>query len=222
MVRDTQQPAENGCLSGCLFSYVPWALLITGILGGLAVFYLSSRATPGDRFYPLKRFFEDTRLSLTNVPSQRVELEKIFDDERIKEIDALMQVSQGANVDFSAGLIEADENGEWLVGDYKVLVRPETEYVGRVYRGIYVTVYGTLQEDGIIEANRIQPREFVFEDKLNSVASNQWLVDGVNVFVAHDSEIHGSPKMGSEVRIRAFRLLNDQLVARLIEEIGQK
>ena len=56
-------------------------------------------------------------------------------------------------------------------------------------------------------------------DTLHSVAANQWLVDGITLFIAHDTVLHGEPFIDSEVHVVAYRLLENHFIARIIEEI---
>ena len=215
MVRNPQQPSGESCL----FNLVPWIIISLVLVSVVVAVVASTWALPGEVLYPLKRLTEDTRLNLTRVPSQRIELEEDFDQERLEEIEILREISRSELVDFSAGLSEAKPESEWLVGNIRVLVTPETQIVGQVNLGTYVTVLGTLQSEGYIIAQRIEPREFVFRDRLHSIVSNQWLVDGVTISIAPETAIHGTPAIGSTVEVRAVKLLDEQLIARSIEEI---
>jgi len=220
MVRDPQEASRNQGSSGCAVSLFPLLLLSIMIGSGIIVAVISNWALPGDRLYPLKRAIEDARLELAFTPRQRLELEIAFDEKRLDEIDLLTEKAMSTQVDYSAVLTDVNNEGEWIIGGKRVIVTPETEVVGQVNQNIYVTVIGILKTNGTIDAERIQPREYIFTDKLNSTALNQWLVDGITITVAHDTVIHGSPVIGSQVRVKAFRLPNDQLVARFIEEIS--
>ena len=219
MVRNPQQPPEHEASSGCVFNLVPLVILGSLFLGALIVGVTSTRSLPGDRLYPIKRFIEQTRLGLTEVPSQRLELEVAIDQTRMDEIEDLVAESRSASIDFAGGLMETRQGGEWIIGDILVQVLPETEVIGKIRLGTYVTVVGDLRPDGNVIAERIQVREYVFSDKLHSVAANQWLVDGVIVHIAPDTFIIGKPKIGSEVSVKAYRTLNDQFIARVIEDI---
>ena len=218
MVRDPQQNPEESCISGCLFNLVTWVIILLVLASVIVALVASTWALPGEVLYPLKRLIEDTRLELTKVPSQRLELEETFDQVRLEEVESIMGQSRSELVEFSAGLSEVGPNGEWLVGDINVLIQPDTEVIGQVNLGTYVTVYGMLETDGSVTAGRIKPREYIFTDKLHSVVANQWLVDGVTVLLAPDTVIHGTPAIGSEITVKVIRLLDDQLVARLIDE----
>ena len=218
MVRDPQQKSEESCITGCLFNLVPWVVILLVLASIVVALVASTWALPGEILYPLKRLIEDTRLDLTKVPSQRVELEETFDRVRLEEIETITEQSRSELVEFTAGLSDVDLEGEWLIGDINVMIEPDTEVIGQVNLGTYVTVYGLLEIDGSVTAGRIEPREYVFTDKLHSVVSNQWLVDGVTVLLAPETVIHGTPAIGSVITVKAIKLLDNQLVARLIDE----
>lgn len=220
MVRNPRQTPDRNTSPGCLFNLFP--LIILGVLffGALTVAVVSTRSLPGDRLYPIKRYIEQIRLDLTRVPSQRLELEMAIDQTRLDEIEALTEKTHSTSVDFAGGLMETTQGGEWTIGDIQVRIQPDTEVIGKIKLGTFVTVVGTLLSDKSVVAERIQLREYTFTDKLHSVASNQWLVDGVTVHIAPDTIIIGNPKIGSEVTIKAYRSLNDQFIARVIEEIA--
>lgn len=219
MVRDPNQPADRQWISGCFFNLAPWILFAILIIGAAVTLIASNWALPGDSLYPAKRWLEDTRLNLTQVPSQRYELEMKHDIERQEEVNALQSSSKEVTVEYVGGFSDIISDREWKIGERTIKINPDTEISGRVTIGTYTTVTGILEPDGEISAEKIQPREYIFQDELHSVASNQWLVDGLTLIVAHDTFLHGAPAIGSEVKVATLRLLDDQLVARLIEEI---
>jgi len=205
----------------CLFNLIIWILLAILIIGGILTIVASRWSLPGDRLYSLKRLVEDIRLELTKASSERLLLEMAYDNNRIQEVNKLSEQSRSSNVDFSAGFSEVIREGEWLVDGRHVLISPDSEIIGRVQSGTIITVFGVLNSDGTVSANRIQPREYKINDTLHSVAGNQWLVDGITLFISHDTIIQGTPKNNSEVQVIVYRLLDDQFIARFIKEIKQ-
>jgi hypothetical protein len=218
MVRRKDDQSEGSGSSGCSCGVFLISLLLVFTLALVVGLILSTQALPGDQLYPLKRYSEQVRRLLAASPSQRLELEQNITIVRKAEIEALAADSRSAEIDFSGGFQQVTEDGDWLVGDITVLVPPDTQTVGQITTGTIVTIFGTLENDGRIVARRVQPFEFEFTDRLNSVVSNQWLVDGLTVYLMPDTLVRGSPSLGSEVNVTALVLLDWRLVARLIEE----
>lgn len=229
----TSPPAESG--GSCIFLLVLGVFVL--LIGVVVVVIIGNRSLPGDPLYPSKRLVEQVRISLTTIPSERLELEKTFDRERMLEIHALSEGSGSAAVDFSAALLEANQVSDpaqaqstdpevslvesfpaiWLVGDIQVEVSGDTKVIGDINTGVVITVRGRLLPGGEVVATHIQPREYEIRAPLNSVASNQWLVDGVAVIVLPDTLIRGSPSIGSDVLVKAHMLYNERMAARYIE-----
>ena len=219
MVHNQDQRSSRS--TPCFFNLIIWVVLAILIIGTIIIIFASTWSLPGDRLYPIKRLVEDIRLELTQASSERLSLEMDYDNNRLQELNKLSEQSRSSIVDFSAGFSEVIREGEWLVDGRQVIVFPDSEIIGRVQIGTYVTVFGVLNHDGTISATRIQPREYRINDTLHSVAANQWLVDGITLFISHDTVFHGTPKINSEVQVIVYRLLDDQLIARFIEEIKQ-
>lgn len=219
MVRDPKETTETNPISGCFLNLIPWVVLTVLLIGTVIGLLASNWALPGDRLYPIKREIEKTRLNLTRVPSQKLDLEYQYDRERKEEVDALQKSSQGGIIEYTEGFNEIISQSDWLVGNRTIKISPNTEIIGNVQKGTFITVLGTIDQDGSISAFQVQPRTYVFLDELHSVAANQWLVDGVTILVAYDTVFHGNPEIGSKVRVTALRLLDDQLIARFIEEV---
>jgi len=220
MVRDPKEATQNNGVSGCIFNIIPWGVLLILILSAVIGFIASTWALPGDRLYPIKREIEKTRLNLTSVPSQRIDLEFQYDLERQEEVESLQKQSLNAVVEYPGGFTEVISTSEWQVGNRQINLNSNTEIKGDLQKGTYITVFGTINPDGSIDAQQILPREYIFKDELHSVASNQWLVDGVTLLVAHNTVFQGNPGINSLVQVAALRLLDDQLVARFIEELS--
>lgn len=220
MVRDPKETTQINGVSGCIFNLIPWGVLVILVFGTVIGLIASNWALPGDRLYLIKREIEKTRLNLTSVPSQRIDLEYQYDKERQEEIESLQKRSRVAVVEYPGGFTEVISQNKWQVGDREIIINSNTEITGEIQKGTYITVLGTINPDGSIDAQQILPREYIFKDKLHSVATNQWLVDGVTLLVAYNTVFHGNPGIDSLVQVAALRLLDDQLVARFIEELS--
>jgi hypothetical protein len=201
------------------FSMVFLALLVIAILGAVGTAAASARALPGDALYSVKLASEQTRLLLAREPDRRLTLEQSFDKERIVEVEAIIGQQRLADVDFTGGLVEM-EPGTWLIGGFHVLVPPDAQLLGQVQPGIFVDVQGNLQRDGTIIAHQIRAREYDIEGKLERMEASTWVIGGITLHVTENTLVQGAPGAGSQVRVKAFRILDGSLQARLVEPIS--
>lgn len=100
-----------------------FALLSTGIL------FASSEAVPGDALYDAKRFFEDTRFSLTSDVAAREELQQRYQERRVHEIKTLLRMGRTEEVAFT-GIIEAMDDDTWQVAGIEVAILNATSISG--------------------------------------------------------------------------------------------
>lgn len=201
------------------FSMLFLVLLVIAILGAVGTAAASARALPGDALYSVKLASEQTRLLLAREPNRRLTLEQSFDRERLVEVEALIGQQRLADVDFTGGLVEM-KPGAWQIGGFHVLVPPDAQLLGQVQPGIFVDVQGSLQRDGTIIAHQIRAREYDIEGKLERMEANTWVIGGITLHVTEDTLVQGAPGPGSQVRVKAFRILDGSLQARLVEALS--
>ena len=135
-------------------------LLVIFVIVVAGLFYASAEALPGDSLYSTKRGVEDFRLSLATNPVTREVLQKSFEEERILEIERLLESGQQAEVFFS-GVIESVNEDTWIVAGLQVSLTSATEVEGQPIAGRYAWVEATTL-DGKLIANAITV-EFVPE-----------------------------------------------------------
>lgn len=110
-------------------SLVAAAMVIVITMLGTGLLFASAETVPGDGLYDAKRFFEDTRLSLTGDSAAREALQQRHEEERIREIETLIRLGRSQEVTFS-GMIEAIDGDEWLVAGLRVTIVSVTSVDG--------------------------------------------------------------------------------------------
>ncbi len=129
----------------------PLLVIFVIVIAGL--FFASSVALPGDFLYSTKREVEDLRLSLTTNLFAREELQKSFEEERILEIEQLLESGQQAEVSFS-GVIESVNEDTWIVAGLRVSLTSLTEVEGQPIAGRIAWIEA-MTSDGKLIANAI-------------------------------------------------------------------
>jgi DNA-directed RNA polymerase specialized sigma24 family protein len=197
-------------------------LLVLLVLAAVAALVASFWALPGSRLYPIKRILEQPRLLLVGSASQRLEVEKSIDENRLAEVNDLLKTGQGpVKVSLVGGLSQMSPD-EWVVGDTLVKISPSTQLIGDIAPGRYLQVEGELQPQGFIQAQRVQPREYQIQGKLQRIQGDLWVVDGISIQVPPGTVLRGEPVAGSQVKLNLYRLLDDSLVARWVEIAGNE
>ncbi len=114
----------------------------------------SSTALPGDNLYPVKRTWEDVQLILSP-PQKRELLHMQFEQERVLEVEDLLDVGRSEAVAFS-GYVTSKSELEWMVSGVLVKINTKTKLpVEAVPLGRAVTVTGLTVNGGFIEAQTI-------------------------------------------------------------------
>ncbi len=117
------------------------ALALFMIAFGVVLLSASNAALPGDTLYTTKRFVEDVRLSRTANPVEREKLVASFKQERLREINTLLQAGRSAVVSFS-GQVEAIADTQWMISGVLVKVTPDTAITGTILEGAEAEVNG--------------------------------------------------------------------------------
>jgi hypothetical protein len=119
-----------------LTTFASLALALILVAGGAVV--ASASALPGDPLYGVKRLVENARLSLA---SDRATLAAQFDQERVRETQALLSVGREAEVEFG-GVIESIQPRAWVVAGLPVGIDATTRIDGEPQVGLRAQVRG--------------------------------------------------------------------------------
>ncbi|MFZ5909737.1 MAG: DUF5667 domain-containing protein [Chloroflexota bacterium] len=135
---------------------VSLALALVFLLSGTGLVRASKEALPGDRFYPVKRTWEDMRLFMVFDSDIREGLENEFEQERLEEINELLAEERSEMVAF-AGLVSEQNGNQWRVAGIFVQITPESILpIEPVMVGAFVNVEGHTTAQGFVEAERIE------------------------------------------------------------------
>ncbi len=116
----------------------------------------SASALPGDYLYPVKRTWENLRLSLTFNPQERQLLISRFEQERLNEIEELLARGRVVPITFS-GLVESMMGEQWLVAGIPVRITDSTRLPqAPISEGMLVAVQGITHREGVVEAFEVQ------------------------------------------------------------------
>jgi hypothetical protein len=201
------------------WTWLAWLALILFLLAGVfGCYVITSLALPGETLYPFKEMARRVRLLMEDNPAQKLELERTFDQAHLDEVKTLAGLNRLAEFSL-VGLLKQDQPDAWTVGEYSVRVTPQTRLVGKVQEGIWVEVVGELQPGGAILVKQIRPREYIFEGTLQEISPEMLVISGIPVKLTNETLVHGSPMAGSKVRVAAFRVTDDSLLARLVDTI---
>lgn len=130
-------------------------LALVFLLGGTGIVGASSGALPGDNLYPVKRRWEEVRLWFEFSPEGREELESKYEQERLNEVDLLLNEGREETIAFY-GIVTAQNGDYWLVSGVPVQLTPETQLPeAAVVVGAPVTVVGRTNGQGFIEAQMV-------------------------------------------------------------------
>jgi hypothetical protein len=201
------------------FALASLVLLLVLVLGSVTTVAVSAEALPGDPLYGIKLATERTRLLLTENQSQKLKLEQTFDQERVQEVEALIQQARRQEVNFSGGLSQM-QGDTWTVGGITVTLTSQTELVGEIKLDYYVHVQGILQPDGTVIASQVQAQTFDISGVIEAMSTDQWTVNALTVLVTPQTIIEGTPAVGSQVHVSAILLSEGRMQANSIEIIG--
>ncbi|HNT56146.1 MAG TPA: hypothetical protein PKG95_15620, partial [Anaerolineaceae bacterium] len=79
--------------------------------------------------------------------------------------------------------------------------------------GAYVELEGTLLSDGHVQVRQLQLRLFNIHGRLQQIAAAAWLVDGVWIEIAPQTQILRQPQTGQLVNLTAIQLSEGQFLA---------
>jgi hypothetical protein len=135
---------------------VSLALALVFLLSGTGLVRASKEALPGDRFYRVKRTWEDMRLFLVFDSDIHEGLENEFEQERLEEINELLAEERSEMVAF-AGLVSEQNGNQWQVAGIFVQITPGSILpIEPVTVGAFINVEGRTTAQGFVEAERIE------------------------------------------------------------------
>lgn len=117
------------------------SLVAVVLLLGYALITSANNAIPGDGLYPVKRTIENIRLINASNPQQVINLSEQFQEERLREIEALLRSGRDADVIFE-GDIEALNITNWVISGLTVLIDNSTVVEGSARVGEMARVEG--------------------------------------------------------------------------------
>ncbi len=126
-------------------------IMLVSLIGGSV---MAASALPGDWLYPLKLGTEELRLFLTRDPAQRAELEAQFQQERLREVGAILTEHREVPVHFR-GPLEEWGTAEWSVAGYVLTLVEDTLIEGRPQSGSEVEVWATATPDSGLVARHL-------------------------------------------------------------------
>jgi hypothetical protein len=141
-------------------------MIVTVLIGGFFTVNASASSLPGDPLYGLKLNWEEFQKMLALSEEAKLELEFEFDQERLEEIEILLEDGRIEKVEFS-GLVEEKGETAWLVGGIMVFIDSETEIYGLIEIGDQVEVEAITQEDGFLLAIEIHLEDSSDEDDMS-------------------------------------------------------
>ena len=130
-------------------------VLILMSLSAAVLFASASDTLPGQTLYPVKRFAENVRLSLTLDAAARQHLRTEFRLERQREVMEILESRQQATLEFRSPLDEIGD-GYWIVGGLRVIVGDDAVIEGQVVVGATVIVHASSPGDGTLRAIKLQ------------------------------------------------------------------
>jgi hypothetical protein len=130
-------------------------IILTLSMVALILSYLARDTLPGDFLYGFKRATENVQLYLTFDAGQRAELADQFNQQRLAEIDQLLEQNRAAAVEFRGALETKGEN-LWIIAGYTVLIPTDVTIKGNPQEGDEVEVVGFLRTNQVLVADTIQ------------------------------------------------------------------
>ncbi|NIW09401.1 MAG: hypothetical protein GWN33_02030 [Gammaproteobacteria bacterium] len=147
------------------FVPAPWQLILSLtssvlvlLLMGFGLVFASDTALPGQPLYMVKRGWENIRLRLTTDSESQRTLLELFNQERLSEVKRLVQTNREAQVTFN-GIIEAIDDGEWIVSGLKVSLAATTHIEGIPALGRGTQITGFTRDGRVIASHMILDME---------------------------------------------------------------
>ncbi len=119
------------------------------------------------------------------------------------------------------GLIESWSATQWVVGGHVLIVNGDTLVEGSPQNGLLAEVKALRQSDGSLLAKNIVVRlpteEVQFEGVIADISAGQWVVAGVTVRIDGQTQISGTPAVGSVAEVQGLLLPDGAVLGRRIK-----
>jgi hypothetical protein len=171
-----------------------------------------------------------TALPLVATPSDTPQPQIAPTETRESEQETPAPEADGSETITFSGKVESKGQGNWSISGENVAVTSRTEIDGAIGIGDTVEVQGTRLADGTLQAQRIRlidsggdgsgddrGEEIEFSGRIDSIASDQWVVDGRTVGIDSETDIEGAPEVGDRAQVKAVTYSDGSLLARKIE-----
>jgi len=142
-----------------------WAVVLAFALliaSGISV-KASAHSLPGDKLYRVKRTWENVRLSLAVNQQGRQRLLDQFAEERLDEIQRLIELRRAETVEFEAPLEEVDAE-HWKVDGFQVHIDSDTQVEGIPETGQELYIRAQLKNDGTLTAVQVRTLDLKQDD----------------------------------------------------------
>lgn len=221
---------------------ISFALALMFLLSGTGLLSASASALPGDRLYPVKRGWENIRLSLIFDSEARNLLKSEFENERLREVNELLTQGRSETVQFAGIFLQV--NDATYVSGVRVSVPAN---INLPENGEAVLVAGRTNPQGFIEVVsfeilpagtvapignpiqiEIQPTlpapqadvtYFEIQGILQSVSTTSINVNGQTVYI-DAAQITGQLCVGLDVKARGYYTTDNRFIA--IEVFGKE
>jgi hypothetical protein len=118
------------------------------------------------------------------------------------------------------GLIESWSATQWVVSSHVLMVNGDTVIKGSPQKGLLAEVKALRQSDSSLLAKsivvRLPTEEVQFEGVIQTISAEQWVVEGVTVWIDAETQIGGTPAVGAVAEIRGLLLPDGAVLARRI------
>jgi hypothetical protein len=131
------------------------AMVLALFVGIQLAVVASAGAIPGDPLYGVKRSWEEARLVLTLREQDREQLREQLGERRRGEVREMIRQGREGTLDLD-GLLQAAEDGQWVVDGLPVRFTETTIVDGRLEPGVPVWVRAQVLDDGTLVAVRVR------------------------------------------------------------------
>ena len=129
-------------------------VLLTLIMAGLLLGFVSRDTIPGDWLYGVKQISEQAQLLFTLEPAENQELRDEFNQVRLQEIEQLIQLQRAAVVHFE-GTLETKGDNLWVIEGLPVFLPDDALVDDDLAEGDSVSVVGFLRTNKVLIADTV-------------------------------------------------------------------
>jgi hypothetical protein len=134
---------------------VTLTVVMTLLALAASLHFLALTAIPGDFLYGIKRGSESIQLTLTFNPQKRAALDDAFNQQRLGEIEQLIDRKRAAVVQFK-GQVETKGENLWIIEKHTVLLPSDISNINDIREGDTVEIIGLLRTNNVLVADSIR------------------------------------------------------------------